>query len=221
MLAVSEWRTPKARTLFSILDPFPLIYTGFCFDGGGSREQLSGLEGGTFIHCRNHNFRVFSNSKIFKNVKKINEKLTILRKFSKLYTKISMENRFVNSFSLPSSKTFAILYTSGKYQKIFLVGLGGLIMFYIWKNLVTKLFLVESVYCNGRVINENNPFDFQIIICNYSNTKKFLRRFEKFSTLDVPTSHNCSSFCTVSLILIEIRSQHIVIRFLRSLITFA
>ena len=51
-----------------------------------------GLGGGTFLHWRNQKFRIFSDAKSFKTCLKINEKFTILRKFSNLHTKISMEN---------------------------------------------------------------------------------------------------------------------------------
>ena len=37
--------------------------------------------GGFFFHRRNQKFRVFSTSKIFKNVKKINEKIIIFGRF--------------------------------------------------------------------------------------------------------------------------------------------
>ena len=50
-----------------------VVYTGFRGWGGGSRQAW----GGTFLHWRNEKFRIFSNSKIIKKCKKINENFII------------------------------------------------------------------------------------------------------------------------------------------------
>ena len=79
------------------------------------------------VHCYNgeiKNFAFFQTRKFSKMLKKINEKFTILRKFSNLHTKISMENWFFTHFlsHLPGLVSF---YTPLEHTKIFWVGLGG------------------------------------------------------------------------------------------------
>ena len=57
--------------------------------GRGSREDWGG---GTFYSGEITNFAFFQTRKFSNKCNKINGKITILRKFSNLHTKISMEN---------------------------------------------------------------------------------------------------------------------------------
>ena len=87
--------------------------------GGG----LPGGLGGTFYIGEIKIFAFFQTRKFSKNVKRINEKFTILRKFSNLHTKISIENWFFIHFlsHLPGLLSF---YTPLEHTKIFFGWLG-------------------------------------------------------------------------------------------------
>ena len=72
--------------------------------------------GGTFLHWRNQKFRVFSNSKMFKTCLENQWKFYNFEKIFKFTYKNLNGKLMFYSFSLPSSRTFVILYTPGTYQ---------------------------------------------------------------------------------------------------------
>ena len=72
----TKWKILSSKTWIEFSPP--VVYTGFRGWGG----VPAGLGGGTFIHWRNEKFRIFSNSKIIKKCKKINENFIIFWKFT-------------------------------------------------------------------------------------------------------------------------------------------
>ena len=98
---------------------FSVVYTGFRGWGGGP----GAMGRGTFLHWRNKKVSLFSNSKIFKNLKK-QWKIYNFFENSQIYIQKSQLKTDFCPFSLPSSRTFVILYTSGTYQN-FWGWLGG------------------------------------------------------------------------------------------------